>query len=116
MLLAFIFLPDDMVPHFAFRPAVYDYPDYLKMNLPAVIEDKTFKVNSRRLMQNQVIGAEAFAFDGDYVYTGLADGRILKQKYTETDWEPHVFTRLHHQQPSYCMCWMTFFTEMQSIS
>ena len=62
---------------FDFRPARFD-TEYLINGLGAEKWNNDLVTKGEILFKDEIIGAESFAVIGDYLYSGLADGRIVR--------------------------------------
>lgn len=75
-------LPQALFPQFPLSPQSYDVPDlttYLT-GWSTLLDSK-----SEKLLLNQIIGPESIAQQGDYLYVGTADGRLLEIRDLDTD-------------------------------
>lgn len=100
ILLAYV--PYQFFPELDFQPQIYDHPNYTQIVKPELIDFHALANASDYLFQDQLIGAEAFEFHEDYVYSGLADGKIIRFNYKVSNPKLETFVRVHKQTPKFC--------------
>ena len=68
-------LPNHLFPNLPISPTGYETD-----NIPPVLDNwnNLLAQRSQYLLNGQIVGPESFAERGDYLYTGLADGRLVE--------------------------------------
>jgi hypothetical protein len=100
-----VFLAFAAYPLQDFELNSFSAPDYQSIINATIVKPISFE----RIFENEIIGPEAFAFSKEFVFTGLADGRILRIPIASliNDSQiasPSLFVQLHNLTELKCKC------------